>query len=309
MSAQPATEQRYVGSAHKSDTRFKRLVAGIREHLLLMPAMLILFGLVIYPLFFSLGKSLTDYNLGMPGEAFIGLKNYLSAFQDKGFLASMGFGAMYSVCAVSLELLLGFATALLLRREFLGKRIVTVLLITPMMVTPVVVGIIWMLMFQPQFSVINGVLLHLGIEGPIWLQGVATARIATIIADVWQWTPFFTLVLLAGLLNLPGDILEAAQVDGASGWKTLWAIILPIMKPLILVVVLIRLIDSFKTFDSVYIMTNGGPGTSTELVSLHIYRTGLPYMNMSYASAQSFIFLIVLTIATMFLVRQLRRAE
>jgi len=274
-----------------------------------MPAMLILAGVIIYPLIFSLSKSLTDFNLGMPGEVFIGLKNYITALNDQGFRESLGVSVLFSLCSTGLGLALGFGTALLLQRDFIGKRLLTILIILPMMVTPVAVGIIWLLMFQPDFSIINGLLGLIGINGPIWLQNKWSARIAVIVADVWQWTPFFTLILLGGLLSLPAAVIESAKVDGASGFQLLRYIKVPMMKSLILVVLLIRLIDSFKTFDSIFIMTNGGPGSATEVLSLHIYRSGLPFMNISYASAMSYLFLIILIVTTTLLIRQLRRAE
>jgi len=274
-----------------------------------MPAMLILAGVIIYPLIFSLSKSLTDFNLGMPGEVFIGLKNYITALNDQAFRESLGVSVLFSLCSTGLGLALGFGTALLLQRDFIGKRLLTILIILPMMVTPVAVGIIWLLMFQPDFSIINGLLGLIGINGPIWLQNKWSARIAVIVADVWQWTPFFTLILLGGLLSLPAAVIESARVDGASGFQLLRYIKVPMMKSLILVVLLIRLIDSFKTFDSIFIMTNGGPGSATEVLSLHIYRSGLPFMNISYASAMSYLFLIILIVTTTLLIRQLRRAE
>lgn len=285
------------------------IVNLVKPYLLIMPAMLILAGVIIYPLIFSLSKSLTDFNLGMPGEVFIGLKNYITALNDQAFRESLGFSVLFSLCSTGLGLALGFGAALLLQRDFIGKRLLTILIILPMMVTPVAVGIIWLLMFQPDFSIINGLLGLIGINGPIWLQNKWSARIAVIVADVWQWTPFFTLILLGGLLSLPAAVIESAKVDGASGFQLLRYIKVPMMKSLILVVLLIRLIDSFKTFDSIFIMTNGGPGSATEVLSLHIYRSGLPFMNISYASAMSYLFLIILIVTTTLLIRQLRRAE
>jgi multiple sugar transport system permease protein len=162
-------------------------------------------------------------------------------------------------------------------------------------------------MFQPDYSVINGLLAKIGIDGPIWLQQPATARIAVIVADIWQWTPFFTIILLAGVLNLPREVLEAGEVDGASSLQSLALISIPMLMPLILITTLIRLIDSFKTFDSIFVMTNGGPGASTEVMSLYIYRKGLPYMEMGYASALSYLFVILLTVIATLLIRQLSR--
>jgi len=285
----------------------KKRMRNLGYYLLLAPAMLILLTLVAYPLVFSFSKSLTNYNLGIPGEQFIGLGNYAAAFKDAAFLNSLLVSLQIAIAATLTELLLGFATALLLQREFFGKRLLTVLIVMPMMVTPVVVGIVWLLMFQPGFSVVNGLLMMIGVEGPIWLQNTLTARIAVVVADVWQWTPFFTLILLAGLLGVSPEIVEASKVDGASDWQSFWHIKLPMLSSLLLVVVLIRLIDAFKTFDSIFIMTAGGPGRSTEVLSLLIYRQGLPFMNVSYAAAMSYIFLIILTIGTTLMIRQLQR--
>jgi len=286
---------------------FQKRFGNLGHFLMILPAMLILISLIIYPLIYSLSKSFTNFNLGMPEQEFVGLRNYRIAFIDPSLRNSFFVSIKYSFFAVSAELILGFGAALLLRRRFRGASLVTVLLLLPMMVTPVVVGIIWLLMFQPGFSTINGFLLYLGIEGPIWLQNPTTAMFAVVVADVWQWTPFFMIVLLAGLLNLPEEVMEAAKVDGASGLKVLWFIIIPLMIPLIMVVLLIRIIDSFKVFDPIFVMTNGGPGEATEVLSLLIYRTGLPYMNMSYAAAMSYLFLIFLTVATTLLINQLRK--
>jgi multiple sugar transport system permease protein len=245
--------------------------------------------------------------LGMPGEQFIGLENYLTALKAGNFQQSLLFSIIFSFSATIVELILGFVTALVLQRQLIAKKILTVLLILPMMVTPVVVGIIWLLMFQPDFSVINGILSVIGIKGPIWLQNVWTARFAVILADVWQWTPFFTLVLLGALLNVSPEIVESAKVDGATNVQVLRYIKVPLVMPLVLVAVLIRLIDTFRVFDKIFVMTNGGPGNSTEVLSLHIYRTGLPFMNVSYAAAMSYLFLIMLIIITTLLIRQLKK--
>jgi multiple sugar transport system permease protein len=301
--------QKIFSNSIKSGSKsfFRKLVLLIKPYFFILPAMIILIALIIYPLIFSLSKSLTDFMLAMPGEMFVGLKNYIRAFKSEIFLQSLRISIFFSFGSTFIEFTLGLITALLLQRSFIGKRIITILLILPMMVTPVVVGIIWLLMFQPDFSVINGLLYLIGIKGPIWLQNKWTARFAIIIADIWQWTPFFTLVLLGALLNLPVDIIESALVDGASGFQIFRYIKIPLIKPLILVAVLIRLIDSFKTFDSIFIMTNGGPGNATEVLSLHIYRTGLPFMEVGYAAAMSYIFLIIMIVATTFLIKQLQK--
>lgn len=282
------------------------LFQRLGPYLYLAPAMVILLSLIIFPLIFSLTKSFTDFNLILGGGQWTGLANYIDALADAKFRSSFAFTLIYASCSTLCQLILGFAGALCLKQLVFGRRVLTVLLMLPMMVTPVVVGIIWLLMFQPDYSVVNGLLRYAGIEGPIWLQSPVTARIAVITADVWQWTPFFTVIMLSGLLNLPKEILEAGEVDGATWFQSLRLLVIPMMSPLILVTLLLRLIDSFRVFDSIFVMTNGGPGASTEALSLYIYRTGLPFMEMGYASAMSYLFVIVLIVITTFLIRRLR---
>lgn len=276
-----------------------------RQILLLMPAMLIILTLVIYPLIYSISRSFTNFNLGMPDINFVGISNYIMAFKDINFLRSLMITIIFSISSTIGGLIIGYGTALLLQRNFVGRKILTVLLIIPMMTTPIVVGIIWLLLFQPDYSVINSLLSQIGIQGPQWLQTPIGALVAVIIADLWQWTPFFTIVLLSSLLNVPEDVVEASKVDGASNWVMITRIITPIISPIIVVAVLIRLIDSFKVFETVFVMTNGGPGRATEVLSFYIYRAGLHYLNMSYAMTMSFIFLIILIGSSTILIRKL----
>ncbi len=285
------------------------LLQRLYPYLLLAPAMAILIAMVIYPLVFSLRQSFTDFNLIMLDGVWVGFKNYVTAFSDPDFRASALFTLIFAFVSTATQLVLGFLTALCLARVIHARGFLTILLMLPMMVTPVVVGILWLLMFQPDFSVVNGLLAKLGIEGPIWLQHPFTARVAVIVADVWQWTPFFTVILLAGVLNLPREVLEAGEIDGATSMQSLTRLVVPMMMPLILITTLIRLIDSFKTFDSIFVMTNGGPNAATEVASLYIYRKGLPYMEIGYAAAMSYLFVIVLTVIAALLIRQLNRQE
>jgi len=277
--------------------------------LLMIPAMAVILVLIIYPLIFSLTRSFTNFNLGIPNISFIGFDNYVQAIKDPHFINSLTVTLKFSFGTTLIGLILGFLSAFLLKRKFFGKRIITLLLIVPMMTTPVVVGIIWMLMFQPGFGVVNGLLSLIGLDGPKWFLESNAALIAVTIADIWQWTPFYTLIILAGLLSVPQGIIEAAKVDGASNWQMFWRIIIPMIKNLVIIAVLIRLIDSFKVFDSIFIMTNGGPGRATEVLSMFIYRTGLPYLNMGYSLAMSYLFLIILSIIGFILLRYLTKSK
>ena len=275
--------------------------------LLLAPALLTIFAIVIFPLIFSLSRSFTNFNLIIPVWQYIGFQNYSNAFSDPKVWASAKFTLIFALSSTSIQLVLGLLSAVCLQNLVTGRRLATSLLMLPMMVTPVVVGIIWLMMFQPDYSVINGMLRWIGVEGPIWLQSPGTARFAVIVADVWQWTPFFTVILLAGLLNFPQDLKEAGYIDGATPLQVFRLLTLPIIMPLILVTFLIRLIDSFKTFDSIFVMTNGGPSGSTETLSMYIYRQGLPYLEAGYSMAVSYLFVIFLVVLTTILIRILRR--
>lgn len=283
------------------------LLQRLFPYLLLAPAMAILVAMVIYPLIYSLRQSFTDFNLIMLNGVWVGFKNYVTALNDPDFRASALFTLVFAFVSTATQLALGFLTALCLARVIYARGLLTIILMFPMMVTPVVVGILWLLMFQPDFSVVNGLLAKIGVDGPIWLQHPFTARVAVIVADVWQWTPFFTIILLAGVLNLPREVLEAGEIDGATPLQSLTRLVVPMMMPLILITTLIRLIDSFKTFDSIFVMTNGGPNAATEVASLYIYRKGLPYMEIGYAAAMSYLFVIVLTVIAALLIRQLSR--
>lgn len=278
-------------------------------YLLLAPTLIAIFFIVIYPLIYSVYLSLTNLSIGMPMVSFVGIGNYIEAFQDPLFIGSLLVTAKFTSIAVVVEFITGFAVALLLYREFKGKSIVRTLTLFPMMITPVVVGIIWLLLYQPDFSLINYLLGRVGIKGPLWLQSRPWALISIIIADVWQWTPFFILLLSSGLTALPQNPIEAAKVDGASNIQLFRFIILPLMRPIILVALILRLIEAFRIFDKVYVMTRGGPGTFTEVVSFRIWKEAFMFRNFGYSAAMSYIMIIILSILTMILFRFLQRGE
>lgn len=282
---------------------------GYTPYLLLAPALLLLLALIIYPLVDSLRLSFTDYNFALPITRFVGMSNYVTALTDRAFYHSLRITITYASASTAACLVLGLATATLLNRQFPLKRLVTTLLLLPMTVTPVVSGMLWTLLYQPDFSVYNYFLSLVGLKPLPWLTNPQAALLAVIIVDVWQWTPFFTLILLSGLTSLPEEPYEAAKMDGASSLKAFYYITLPLLKPAILVAVLLRLIDAFRSFDTVFVMTNGGPGNATELLSLHIYRTGFINKFMGEAAALGYLFLIILTIIVTYLIKFMRRSE
>ncbi len=277
--------------------------------LFLAPTVGVLLAIVIFPLFFSLSLSFFDWNVIQAEPwSWVGLGNYATIlFQDPYFRTSLTVTALYLLGTVPLQLVLGLVVALILNR--IGHRIINSLrtvLVIPAMMTPLIVGIIWRLMYNPDMGMLNYFLSLLHLRPIIWTGMPATALPSVMVADIWEWTPFIALILLAGLQAIPVEPLEGARVDGASGWQTLRFVVLPILSPVILVAILIRLMDSFKTFDLIFVLTQGGPGMSTEILNYYTYRNGFKFFHMGYASALSWLLVIILNVISMVLGRTLR---
>ncbi|MFT4040993.1 MAG: sugar ABC transporter permease, partial [Thermomicrobiales bacterium] len=266
--------------------------------LLLLPTVIVLFVLTIYPTFFSFTLSLNEWNMSNRNAVweFVGAGNYLKILQDARFWNSAQVTGTYMLGTIVTQLVLGLGIALLLQRQVVAAGLVRTALLLPMMTTPVVVGLIWRFMFNPTQGIVNYLLGLVGLPGQNWLGGLQTGLLSVMIADIWEWTPFMVLILLAALQTLPQEPYEAAAIDGASAWQAFQHLTLPLLRPTIVVAVLLRAIDSFKTFDLVYVMTNGGPGTSTETLSFYTYKWGFKFFQMGYASALSFVMLIMVII-------------
>lgn len=261
-----------------------------RPFLLTVPMLSMLLFISIYPLIYSCTLSFFYYYLTKPAEMrFVGLDNYVSALFSYPFQRAAINTIIFTLTVVLAEFLLGFGMALLLFEDFKGRGIVTSVLLFPLMLSPVLAGIMWRLMFHPQQGIIDYLLNLMGIPSILWLGNVFYAMVAVIVTDIWQWTPFMFAALLAGMSSLPREPYEAAQIDGASFWQTTREITLPLLRPLILVFVLLRSIDAFRTFDLIYAITGGGPGFATETLSMLIYRIGFMTFDMGEASALSYI--------------------
>ena len=214
-----------------------------------------------------------------------------------------------TVVAVTVELALGLAIAHLLIDPLPGKRVIIVLLILPAVINPIVVGFIWKVLYNPSYGPVNqgiGLLLQRQVD-QLWLANQRLAIFSITIAEIWQWTPFMFLVMLAGLVSLNPELYEVAAIDGASKWQVLTKITLPLMKPIIIVAILIRALDIFKLFDLVFVMTSGGPGSSSETISYYIYLLGFKFFRLGYAAAASYLLLIFLSIGVVFLLSRMRR--
>jgi multiple sugar transport system permease protein len=277
----------------------------VLPYLLTAPTVAVLFALSIYPLFYAIKTSLQT------NEGVWSFGNFKRLFSDDFFFSAMAHTFVFASIALTLEFLIGLSLALLLDSRLRGKNVFRALLLAPMMLPPVVVGVVWRLMFNSDFGAINGTLKGFGLDTTnlIWLASPKLAFLSIVIVDVWQWTPFVFLILLAGLQAIPNEPYEAALIDGSSAWQTFKNITLPLLKPAILIVLLLRTMDLLRVFDSIFILTEGGPGNATETISLYIYRTAFRFGDFGYATAMSFVLLILTNFISATYIRFLQKQE
>ncbi len=272
----------------------------LTPYLFMAPAAFILGVALLYPIAYMIYASFLDWNPSQRiGQAeFVGLRNYTWLLGDASFRESLGVTLKFAFFVVSLEMLIGVGLALLLDRSIRGMTALRTIFILPMMIAPIVVGLIWRYMYHPTVGIFNKTLNAIGVESVPWLSDSFWALTSIIIADVWQWTPFIFILSLAALQSLPRSALEAARIDGATGWQQIWHIKLPLMMPVLIVTCLLRLIDAFKVLEVVLVMTNGGPGLSTEILSLRISRTASEFRELGVAAAMSNYLLLMLMLLT-----------
>ncbi len=293
-------------------SRFQRWLEdkGLFSWSLMLPALLVLIPVVIGPTLFVLILSFTKYSPGEP-LVFVGLRNFIRAFSTPRFWHGLYVTGWFVFFSIGVQLVLGFITALSLQRvnpKF--RRIATAIMLVPMMIAPTVVGVLWKMIFKARYGALNYFLEQVfGIQGPDWLADRTAALAGLMIADIWEWTPFITILLLAGLQSLPKEIFEAAYVDGSKAWQAFKNMTLPLMKPFIFLAVFLRMIDAFKTFDLIYGVTRGGPGDFTESIAWYTYKIGFTYFEQGYAAALSFIQLLIIIFLGKALLGQLSRVS
>lgn len=287
----------------------------------IMPTMVLLIVMNIFPLFWSLILSFTRYSaISSTPPEFIGTANYSFITSDRATWSYLTTTAYFVILAVGAEFIIGFGLALVLNREFKGKGVITTLMLVPMMLSPVVVGLFWRFILDTQWGLLNYLLslppklLYLffdklnfpygvtawlydiseSAKGIIWLTKPKTALLSLVLIDTWMWSPFMMLLSLAGLSAIPKYLYEAAEIDRASGWFKFRHITLPLVSPLLLIALLFRTMDAFKLFDLVIITTSGGPGTATETISLNLYRRAFENWNTGESCALAYILLIII---------------
>jgi multiple sugar transport system permease protein len=267
--------------------------------LFLLPGVLVLVVSYVYPLLFSAWLSLSSWNIRVPGAPilFSGLANYREILGAADFWAAAERSLIFTVVALPAELLLGTAVAVLLTSEALDRRfagLARVLLLVPLMLPPVVLGILWRLMFNVRYGPLNAMLGAVGIAPLMWIAEPSTAMASVILVEIIANTSVVAMILIGGLLSLPPEPIKAAQMDGASAWRILIEIRLRQLIPYYLIIILIRVMDLLKTFDFIYAMTFGGPGNSTQVLNLYIFRLGSRYLEYPQAAAASWILLVML---------------
>jgi multiple sugar transport system permease protein len=262
------------------------------------PAIIIIILALLYPLGYMVYGSFRawDPSQNISESEFVGLKNYITLFYDPAFRESLVVTLTFAICVVFSELVIGVGLALMLDRNIRGMSVLRTLFILPMMIAPVVVGLMWRYMYHPTVGTFNKTLKSFGLDGIDWLG--QNALLSVIIADVWQWTPFIFILSLAALQSLPRSAIEAAKIDGATSWQQIIHIKLPLMMPVLIVTALLRLIDAFKVLEVILVMTEGGPGLSTEILALRISRTATEFRELGVAAAMSNYLLIILLILT-----------
>jgi len=276
----------------------------------ILPALIVLVIIVAFPFVFNLYISFTRWELRFRGAIpeFIGVDNYIKAFQDPRFINSLS-KTFYMLCvAVPIEFVFGLFLAWFLYEPFRGRRLLSALILFPLALSDAVVGLVWGLVLVPTYGPVDylmrffGIWNLLGYAKPISLTMTYPMEMV-VLGDVWQWTPFFFLVLLAGLAAVPVELIEAAEIDGAGKGMILRHVMLPMAKPVIGVALVMRIMDVFKTFGIPYVMTKGGPGFASEVVSLYIFNEALQFLNVAYAATLTMLLIVIITIVLTVFVR------
>ncbi|MBA3778156.1 MAG: sugar ABC transporter permease [Chloroflexi bacterium] len=287
--------------------RFRKWSLPSRDVLLLLgPAVLYLIAFSVFPLLYSLRISFTDQGAAQDAAQWIGLENYARLLSDPFFWNAATNTAAMVGAAVTIQVVLGTALAVFFNLNLRGSWLVRGILILPMLLTPIVVGVMWRALFNPDWGIINWALEEVGLDAPNWLGSTEWAIRTLILVDVWQWTPFVFLIVFARLQALSVEVFEAAQVDGAGAIAMIRRITLPLLWPAIAFAAIFRAIDAFRSFDLVYGLSYGGPARSTTTLSFLAFQNGFQFQNYGYAAATAYVMVIILMVATTVLLRYVR---
>ncbi len=282
-----------IDAAPKHTARDYRAVA---PYFFIAPAIFVMVAGLAYPVVQSLYLSVLDWKIGTPLEDAdsVGWANYRRMFADPDVWESLWVTIRFGFWTISIEMFLGVALALMLEKPIRGASVFRTVFILPLMISPVVVGLIWRYLFDARVGWINHYLaIWFGIEPQVWLGDAELAFFAIVFVDIWQWTPFVFIIVIAGLQALPSEVLEASRIDGANWWQQIFLVKLPMISSILVIALLMRLIDVFRALEVMYIMTGGGPGRATELLSLHIYNRAFDAQLLGYASAIAVLLIVI----------------
>ena len=288
----PSTTQASVAAASADFTP--------RYWLFSLPAVLVIAAVIVFPWLFTLYMSGQDWKIG-GGVEFVGLGNFAELAKDQRFIESMGHTLYFTVLAVVLPIVFGTAAALVFHREFPMRGVLRTIFVMPMMATPVAVALVWTMMFHPQLGVLNYLLSLVGIGPSGWVYESSTVIPTLVLVEVWHWTPLVMLIVLGGLAGLPREPYESALIDGANDWHMFRHITLPLVWPFIMVAIVIRTIDALKAFDTIFVITQGGPGTASETLNIFLYLQAFQFYKIGYASAVVVIFFVIIIMLSLLL--------
>ena len=264
----------------------------------ILPAGLVVFAVILFPWIFTLFMSVHDWHIG-GDRTFVGLDNFARMLHDERFGLAALRTLWFTFLSVLFPLVLGVAAAICFHRNFPGRGLARTIFIMPMMATPVAIALVWTMMFHPQLGVLNYLLTSVGLPPSGWVYDTGTVIPTLVMVETWQWTPLVMLIVLGGLASLPTDPYEAAQLDGASGLQVFWHVTLPLVWPFILVAAVIRGIDALKAFDTIFVISNGGPGTASETLNILLYLEAFSFYDMGYASAITVVFFVLVLLVTL----------
>ena len=281
---------------------------GRRYWMFAVPAAVIVLLVILFPWMFTLFMSVHDWKV--TGDTpFVGLANYAKMLTDERFLYAVVRTLWFTAASVVAPLILGVWAAVCFASKFKLRGLARTLFVLPMMATPVAISLVWTMMFHPQLGVLNYILTSVGLPSSMWVYDTSTVIPTLVMVETWQWTPLVMLIVLGGIASLPTDPYEAAILDGASTWQMFRHITLPLVWPFIMVAAVIRLIDALKTFDTIYVITLGGPGTASETINILLYQTAFAYYDLGYASAMVVVFFVLILLISLLLLRVRQRED
>jgi len=260
-----------------------------------IPALIVVLGVIIFPWLFTIWMSLNEWKVGSPTK-FVGLANYLRLPNDPRFIDAIWHTIVYTFLSVLLPLVFGTFAAVVFHQKIPLRSFLRGLFIMPMMATPVAIALVWTMMFHPQLGVLNYLLSLVGLPAQLWVFHPRTVIPSLVMVETWQWTPLVMLIVLGGLAAIPTEPYESALIDGASFWQMFRYITLPLITPFLFIAAMIRMIDAVKSFDIIFAITQGGPGTASETINLYLYSVAFVYYDIGYGSAIALVFFVLIIV-------------